>query len=290
MTVSGSGTASDPFVLTSTSGLLTVQDTTTVNLTLSGSGTAASPYLVSADATVRMTQLVDVDTSNTTVGYVVARQTGGTFAMVPSTTAPAGAINHDTSLSGDGSAGNQLKVVPDTELAVSSTGVALNATTRHLLVRQFADSPTRAAATNPAPLLNDLSSISAAPGVLSWYDGTAWHPVNSMTKRTATGQLFAITGPYVAEAPIQGLTKLVTGTTDGNGQIVLLTSTDLATANGVLDCQAAAVNSATPGQVVNLSTTTSPNPNQVVATVFHADTGAPWTSLVVTLSVAARLY
>jgi hypothetical protein len=290
MTVTGSGTPADPFVLTATSGAMMVQDTPTINMTMTGTGTSADPFTISAAATVRMTNLLDLDTTNTTVGYVVARQAGGTFAMVPPTTAPAGAISHDSSLTGDGSSGNQLKVVPDTELAVSGTGVALNATTRHLLVRQFADAPTRGSAANPAPLLNDLSTISSVPGVVSWYDGTAWHPLNVVTKQTASGQLFAITGPYTAEAPVQGITKLVTGTTDGNGQIVLLSATDLTSANGVLDCQVVAVNSASPGLIVNISTTTGPNPNQVVATVYQAGIGTPATSLAVTLSVAARLY
>jgi hypothetical protein len=72
--------------------------------------------------------------------------------------------------------------------------------------------------------------------------------------------------------------------------VVLLTATDLTSANGVLDCQVVPVNSATPGQLVNISTTTSPNPNQVVATVYNPITGAPATSLPVTLSVVARLY
>lgn len=287
--VLGSGTASDPIVINSVSGIVQVADTSTIDMTLAGSGTSSSPYVLSAAATVRLTNLLDVNTTNATVGYVLARQTGGTFAMVPATTAAVGAINHDTSLTGDGSAGNQLKVVPDTELQVSATGVALSNAARHLLVRQFADTTARTAAAAPAPTLNDLSSLQSVPGVVSWYDGSAWHPLNSVAKADAgLQQFFAITGPYVTEAPITLMTRYIQGTTDASGLITLLSATDLAApVKGVLSCQVTEVGSGTSYQV-QLATTTGPN--QVQAKAYHGDTGLLWASLAVQLCVTAFLY
>lgn len=48
-TVSGSGTPTDPYVISTTPTVLTVRDTASVDLTLTGNGTAQAPYLLAAD-------------------------------------------------------------------------------------------------------------------------------------------------------------------------------------------------------------------------------------------------
>lgn len=112
--VSGSGSTSDPYVIDAAdvalTGKLQVQDSDTIDLTLAGEGTVAEPYILTADAALSLGQLVDVDDANTTVGYVLARMPDGTFALVPPTTAPVGAINSDATIDGDGSAGDPLRV------------------------------------------------------------------------------------------------------------------------------------------------------------------------------------
>lgn len=112
--ISGTGSLANRYDLSagniSLAGRLLVQDTATVDLTLNGTGTQADPLIVSADATLALGDLTNVDTADTSVGYVLARQGDGSFALDPPSTAPVGEINTDASLSGDGSAGDPLGV------------------------------------------------------------------------------------------------------------------------------------------------------------------------------------
>lgn len=106
---------------------MAVQDTSTVNLSLSGDGSDAAPWRLQADATVTLDALTDVSTSVATVGYVVARQADGTFAMVPPNTAGPGALSVGDGLTGDASSGNKLRVLlaPASGLVVGPTGLAM---------------------------------------------------------------------------------------------------------------------------------------------------------------------
>jgi hypothetical protein len=64
ISVTGTGTASDPFVITnigaSLNTALQVSDTITLNLTRIGSGTNLDPLIISGDVTLLMQQLSDV--------------------------------------------------------------------------------------------------------------------------------------------------------------------------------------------------------------------------------------
>jgi hypothetical protein len=287
--VTGSGSSTDPFVISGDIGQVAVQDTSTIDLTLTGTGVASDPYVISGVAHVLLAQLGDVSTAGSATGYVLAQQASGSYAFVPPTTAPAGTISHDTSLAGDGSSGNQLKVVPDTELAVSATGVALSVTTRHLLVRQFADATGRGSMASPAPALNDLTSIQSLPGIVSWWDGSNWHPLNPVNMVTTAGsQLLAITGPYAIDGPVTVMTKNFSVTSDANGQFTVLTSTDLAApVNGVLAVSVLPVStSATEGVSIQLGTTA----NSITGRFFHGNGGAIWPSLTVTITAICWLY
>jgi hypothetical protein len=126
VTVSGAGSAANPYLIVSDIGF-DVADTATLNLTRSGDGSPANPWVISGVVTVTLDNLTDVSTSVATVGYVLARQGDGSFAMVPPSTAPAGAINVGDGLTGDGSAGNKLRVLlaPSSGLVVGPTGLAM---------------------------------------------------------------------------------------------------------------------------------------------------------------------
>lgn len=76
VTVSGIGTAADPYLLTasqaSIAGQLTVNDSTSVDLTLVGDGTVADPYIMSADA-----KTVSVDETSYAATFGSSLDVGG---------------------------------------------------------------------------------------------------------------------------------------------------------------------------------------------------------------------
>lgn len=125
--VTGAGSAANPYVITSDINL-GIQDSQTVNLSLSGDGSDANPWLIQADATVHLDDLVDVDATVMTAGYVLARQGDGSFTLVPPSSAPVGAITVGNGLQGDGSAGNALRVLlaPSSGLIVDGTGLRMS--------------------------------------------------------------------------------------------------------------------------------------------------------------------
>lgn len=140
--ISGSGSAASPYDIRagniSLAGRLLAQDTSTVDLTLDGSGTQADPFILTADATMDLGDLQDVDTTDTTVGYVVARQSDGSFGMDPPSTASVGEINTGPSVSGDGSAGDPL-VVTDYDNIAWLEGGAANPNLQSLILGSLTD-------------------------------------------------------------------------------------------------------------------------------------------------------
>lgn len=66
VTITGVGSATNPFVITATAAVLNIDpvfniaDTATLNLTLLGSGTAADPFILSGAPTLAMEDLIDV--------------------------------------------------------------------------------------------------------------------------------------------------------------------------------------------------------------------------------------
>lgn len=124
ISVTGSGTVTNPYVIAG--GLaLDVEDTGTVNLGLSGTGTVDDPYVLSGQAALTLGELMDVDASPLTTGYVLARQGDGSFTLVPPATAAPGAIARGNGLIGDGSSGSPLNVrlAANSGLEVSATGL-----------------------------------------------------------------------------------------------------------------------------------------------------------------------
>lgn len=124
VTVTGSGSQANPYVI-SGGGSLSVQDTATVDLTLTGNGSAATPYVLKADALVSLDELTDVATAGATTGQVLARQSDGTWAPAPPSTATPGTINVSGGIEGNGSAGTPLsvKLPANSGLVEDSTGL-----------------------------------------------------------------------------------------------------------------------------------------------------------------------
>lgn len=88
ISVSGIGTAANPFVISAegqpVTGLLQVDDTTTVNLTLNGAGSITDPYVLSAE--VRSEIRKGVGSPNgvvaAPVGTMYTRSDGGTSSTL----------------------------------------------------------------------------------------------------------------------------------------------------------------------------------------------------------------
>jgi hypothetical protein len=110
--VTGVGTAVDPYVVAAIRDTVVQgSDTTTVSVQVVGSGIEADPYIVSADATVRMTDLVDVDDPDGPPddGDVPVWNSDH-WEFAPPPTVPPGAVNVGAGLIGDGSSPNPLTV------------------------------------------------------------------------------------------------------------------------------------------------------------------------------------
>ena len=119
ISVAGSGTVTDPYVVTSTvidlSQFLVVQDTTSVNLTLTGTGIENDPLVLRATSTLRMTELLDVEdpSGGPAVGEVpiwVGSGSDGHWEFQPPPPSPAGAVNAGNGISGIGSVPDPLKI------------------------------------------------------------------------------------------------------------------------------------------------------------------------------------
>lgn len=119
ITVTGSGSPSDPYVVTSNitelTGLIGVQDSTSVNLTLTGSGTIADPLQLRAVAILKMTELADVNdpSGGPAVGespvWVGAGSDGHWEFQIPPPS-PAGAVNVENGLYGLGDVSDPIGV------------------------------------------------------------------------------------------------------------------------------------------------------------------------------------
>jgi hypothetical protein len=130
--VTGTGSASNPFVISSdsvvdslsvmdtpsldlnmTNGvisgavrlgtLLRVADTANLDLTLTGAGTDASPFILSG-------ALKGLDVVSGSPGQVMTKQSDGTWRAAAAISAPVGAISTAAGASGDGSAGNPIRL------------------------------------------------------------------------------------------------------------------------------------------------------------------------------------
>lgn len=286
--VSGTGTSQNPFVIDADFSFA-VSDNTVFDLTLSGSGSSASPYTLSVAfaASAKLDDLPDVNAPAPTNAQVLGwdSATSKWTARAP-TTAASGSVQHNTSLSGDGSAGTPLAVVPNAAryLETTASGVGLNDIGMNSTNRRFANAAARTAAT-PVPTLNAISMLDTAPGRVDYYNGSTWERVTSGYNLTVGGELLEMSGPYSVGTEIDVVIKQVSTTTDANGEFDVLDSTDLSGAAGVLFAhfQEGSIGFGWNATVIG-------NVDRIVGTAYRADNGQPLASQAITGTVWAYLY
>ena len=237
ITVSGTGSASDPIVVSSSSGL-TVADTTTFDLSLAG---GPPPVLsVNFAASAKLKDFPDVSDTTPTNGQVLGYNTGsGTWGPIPPTTAAAGSVSHDASLSGDGSGGTPLQVNEDPSrlLATVAGGLGLSDVGMNSVLRRYSDATARASA-SPAPTLNSLSALDSRPGEVDYWNGAAWLRIQSDTQSVLIGPEFmSMSGSYLTGMGVIRVMKQINGSTDINGLLPLFTAAELTGFAGVLSVQ-----------------------------------------------------
>jgi hypothetical protein len=111
ITVSGAGSQDNPFVVNGP--VFTVGNSATADLVLTGSGTTGDPYRIVCNVHLTLDQLTDVTSPNPTFGHVLTYVNGtGWTNAIPQSGTP-GAVLHDTSLKGDGTAAQVLGVLLD---------------------------------------------------------------------------------------------------------------------------------------------------------------------------------
>jgi hypothetical protein len=276
ITVSGSGTAQDPFVLSADTHIAAL-DNARFNVTVAGLGTAAAPYTVAVDyaATSKLANIPDVNAPAPTNGQVLSFNTA-TLKWVPAapTTAAAGSVNHNQSLTGDGSVGTPLAVVMAAArfLALDgANGIGLSDLGINQLVRHFATAAARLAAL-PAPVLNTLSMLDTSPGVISYWDGAQWVTPTPVTVETWGAAFLEVSGPYNGVSQRTRLVNHISGTTDALGVMDIVPAASLATAGGVLACtfQETGTNA--------FKAVLFPNVNKVSARIYRLTDGTLWAS------------
>lgn len=111
ITVTGAGSQDNPFVVNGP--VITVGNSPTADLVLTGTGTTSDPYRIVCNVHLALDALTDVTVPAPTAGHVLTYVTGtGWTNAIPQSGTP-GAVLHDTSLKGDGTAAAVLGVLLD---------------------------------------------------------------------------------------------------------------------------------------------------------------------------------
>jgi hypothetical protein len=290
--ITGTGTPNDPFILSADLGLAVV-DNEVFDLTLGGTGTEISPWTLEMDfaASARLTDIPDVSAPAPAAGQVLAwNAVVQQWTAQAPTTAPTGAVQHNSSLTGDGSAGAPLGVVGNGTrfIIVDANGVGLTDAGINRQVRHWINTSDRGSAA-PPPELNTLSMLDALPGRVDYWSGSAWLPLKENYDETlipsAVGgaEFLRLSGPWTTQRRTQ-ITKQVEATTDGAGEITLLSSTDLSGKAGIISVQFQETGSLAVKAI----------PLAVGATVkakcYHLTDGALWPGQAITGTVFAVVY
>lgn len=290
--VSGSGSAQDPFVITADINLI-VDDNPRFNLTLTGNGSTATPWHLSVDyaTTSKLDDVPDVNAPGPANGQVLGWDSS-TSQWTPRapTTAAAGSVLHGPALSGDGSAGTPLAVVPDTArlIQTSGSGVGLNDVGMNSVVRRYPDDVTRAA-TTPAPALNSLSMLDSNPGRIDYWDGTQWTPLQGRSDTAIVGGDFlSLSGDYNGSQRLTHYLKQVALVSDASGNVDVLDISDLGGRGGVIACMFQETRPAPPTSAFKAML--YPNTDRVSAIIFSVVDGTVMPGVAVTGMVDAWLY
>jgi hypothetical protein len=290
--IAGTGSPGDPFVVIGDVDL-EVTDTSVFNLTLNGAGTLASPWELSVGfaATAALNDLPDVNAPAPANGQVLGWDSAtGQWTPRAPTSAASGAVLHDPSLAGDGSAGTPLQVAedPDRMLATSAGGLGLSDTGMNSVVRRFADDAARDAAA-PAPVPNALSILGTSPGQVDYWDGSQWLPASQFKMEMAGQEMLALSGSYTGTERVTLMVRNVTETTDTAGVFDVISSADLAGRGGVITAYVQAMSDSL-SIPVPFSVMLAPDAGAVRGVAFRLDDGQPAPSTPVRATVTAFLY
>lgn len=188
VTVSGSGTVSDPYVVTGDIDLsIRALQTPTINTTIVGSGTSDDPYVISADLVAGLSDLTDVQITTTpTTGWVVLWD-GSAWVAGPAPTQEPGAVNVGGGIEGDGTVGDPIQIKVSNLVDDSPSGLYTYIDSAGELRAQMPSSSTSWAAitgkpstfppsahTHPNSDLTGLLTGTAAPGSGLGVDGS-WY-------------------------------------------------------------------------------------------------------------------
>ena len=238
LNVEGSGQPNDPFLMDIEAEFEPVSNVSFDTL-VTGDGTVADPWLVETQYadTSKLDHIPDVNAPTPTNGQVLSwNSTTQRWVPAAPTVAPTGAVQHDDSLSGDGSVGTPLLVVPNAArlLGSSASGVGLSDAGMVSVVQHFVDSAARAAAI-PTPVVNQLTMLDSNPGIVDYWTGAAWEvQENQNSWAVIGGEFMELSGPYSAGLRLTVLVAQVATTTDASGIFDVLTAADLAGMSGVL--------------------------------------------------------
>ncbi len=291
--IGGSGSPGDPFVISGDVGL-TVADNTVFDLALTGVGTVAAPWQLSINyaSTSKLNDLPDVNAPAPTNAQVLGwdQATGQWTARAP-TTAAAGTITHDTSLAGDGSAGAALQVNEDPArmLATTASGLGLSDTGMNSIVRRYADSTARAAAT-PAPVNNSLSMLASNPGQIDFWNGTAWGPAGVFLLAMIGNEMFQQSGPYTGAERVTFMVRNVDTITDASGIFDAVVATDLAGKAGVISAVAQPTFQDLASLITPYTVLLVPDSGAIKGVAYRLSDGQPLSLSPVTCTVIALVY
>lgn len=289
ITVTGTGTAQDPFVVQN-NGALNVESNETFALVLVGDGTRESPWTLAVNyaPSAELDDLPDVDASTPTNGQVLAWDDArGMWAAAPPTVAAAGGVLTDTSIDGDGSTADALRVVPDDarHIQVSAAGVGLTDDGINQLVRVFTDATARAAA-SPVPRVGTLSVLDSDPGRVDYYTGTDWLPIdNGIALNVLPGQLLQLSGPYAGGTVFQHIAQ-ASVVTDTAGDFDVIPATSLTGFAGVLSVMVQETGTTAWRCVVRADEVN----DRIIGTAYRLSDGSPLVGFAATAVVTAMLY
>jgi hypothetical protein len=289
----GVGSPADPFVISGDIAL-TVADNSVFDLALTGLGTTAVPWRLEANfaSTAKLNDLPDVNAPAPTNAQVLSWDTAtGQWINRAPTTAAAGTVTHDTSLAGDGSAGTPLQVAEDPArmLATTASGLGLSDTGMNSIVRRFADSTTRAAAT-PAPVNNALSILASNPGQIDYWNGSAWGPAGVFLLAMVGEEMYQQSGPYTGAQRVTFMVRNVDVITDSTGAFDAIPATDLAGRAGVITAIAQATAPDLASLVTPYAVVLVPVGGALRGVAYRLDDGQPLALSPVTCTVIALVY